>query len=479
MTDMNEKSQSYIWYKFLLVLIISIGIVLISTKITSYKMFIIIIFMLFAFLGIIILFKKKYLEKVFIIIFFTCIPFFTEINFSERYDFHVNIKEYYTFNYIHILILPFLYITLKNIKKVKVGWDLSILFLFNIICIIGIINAINPSAAFFSYIRFIILTIIYIYISRILDFEKYSNSIYVSLTIGLIIQFIIGIFQKILNGPVGLGILGESVTVFRVSVTGYEKGFSGTFGHPGDFALHALMILTINLFSKRIDRVIRNAGISISTIIIILSAGRSSILIMIFIFSIYYIIEIFRFDVKKFITYISSLMVAIFLCIVFREKLILIINRFAQSDIQKQLESRLTHFSVGFYYIKRNPLLGLGLNNYLDNTYRDFPNKFGTHFSLSNPIHNIFILYAVELGIIGLAIFIVFLISTIKRAQITKRLVDSRTKSLINGCILAIFAWGMYSLQGWASSKTRGLLMLFISCGILANQYYKIRYKKE
>ena len=188
---------------------------------------------------------KIKLEKILIIIFGYSIPFCVDINLIYREDYHIVSKEYYKFNIVQIFALIFLFIILKNIKKIKLDIDLSIILLFDVVCIASIFYSINPKAAFYDSIRYIIITIIYIYFSRLFKNELYGKTLINSLVFGLGIQLSLGFLQKLKGGALGLYFLGESRTVFRSNVSGYEMGMSGTFGHPGPYALYSLFILWI------------------------------------------------------------------------------------------------------------------------------------------------------------------------------------------------------------------------------------------
>jgi len=77
------------------------------------------------------------------------------------------------------------------------------------------------------------------------------------------------------------------------------------------------------------------------------------------------------------------------------------------------LSRRLELNRSAFLMIKKNPLLGVGLGNFLV----QLPNfwQVNERIRFLQPVHNIFLLVGAETGLIGLAIFIWFLFLTFKK----------------------------------------------------------------
>lgn len=468
------KNKSLI--KNILISLIALFLGLISCFFLKSKEGLYLLFALFLLYGVLFIFyRNKFdLEKSIIMLFILFIPFMTELKINNNIDdFHIVAKMSYGFNYIHLFCLYFLIKIFKNINKCKLNSDLIILFILHLVCIVSIIRSINPLAGFYDYIRYLVITIIYIYFSRIFDYKKYKDMIAFCLVTGMGIQLILGILQIIKGSGLGLRILGESGDVFRLGVTGYERGFSGTFGHPGPIALYANIILIMFLFDKETKKTYRNWALIISTIIIIMAAGRTSILIMLLVYGFYFAFESRL--LKKIILIFVLLISTVIALSVFSNEFNIILARFTDSDMNQQYDNRLEHVLVGIEYIKQKPLLGLGLNNYLDNTYRDYPASFYDNFLLWNPIHNAAIQYAVEIGIIGVSTFYYFLLSNLVLYFKIKNKIKISEKNVLKGSVLVIVIWIIYGFQGWGGIQTRSLLMLFLNCSLISNKYYKLK----
>lgn len=469
--DKNSTTNKYYYF---MVIFISIYLGILSCIFPKEKtgMYILIIMMMIF----IVLFLAKVsrftFEESMIILFFLFLPFMTELNLYVRDDYHIVAKEYYRFNYLHLFTIYFFIKIIINIKRVKKGIDIYLLLLFNLICIFSIFRARNIIAGFQDYFRYLNITIVYIYFSRVCDLKKYKNYVMNSLFIGLCIQLILGLLQKVKGGRLGLTIIGEGNEVFRLGVDGYEKGMSGTFGHPGPMGLYCDFILIIFLFNRTMNKKIRAIGIAISSSIIILTAGRTSILIMVGIFSIYLFSNCIKFNIKNIMTAVGVSLILIFGVITFNEELKPIISRFVSSDMEFQYSNRLSHVEVGMEYVKKSPIIGLGLNNYLDNTYNDYPLSFYNNFLLWNPIHNMYIQYTVEVGIVGISVLMLYLITFFIMYFKLRSKVNYEERTVYKGSLLILIVWLIYGLQGWGGIQTRSLLVILISCSLISNTYY-------
>ena len=86
---------------------------------------------------------------------------------------------------------------------------------------------------------------------------------------------------------------------------------------------------------------------------------------------------------------------------------------------QETIRQRLALAQVAVAMIKTQPLAGVGLNNFISQL-PSFWQPFGQTYWLQ-PVHNLFLLISAETGLVGLLIFIWFLILTFKRLFIRHR----------------------------------------------------------
>lgn len=460
--------------KYLLTLILMVsGLMYIDNMILN-------ILVLIIMCGMIIFTINKFdIEKMLIMFFFLFIPFLRDYDFSTIGDFHTVTKPYYTFNFMHIFSIIFLCIILKNISKIEIGGDIILLAIFNIVCICSGFYAMNSSASYFDAFRILNISILYVYFSRVFDYKKYKCLVMKILILTVTIQFLIGILQILIGGPIGLGILGESKDVFRAGVSGFEKGMSGTFGHPGPFALYSLIVISFIMFDNELKGIYRKFGVVICTLNICIAAGRTCIALMAIIYIIYGVNSLKNIDTKKIIYTIIIGFIAIIGSILMYEKILALVNRFISSDISAQFENRLYHYEIAFEYIKQKPLLGWGLNNYLDLSYYNHPIRFKTNFFFNNPIHNAYLLYAVEIGIFGSLIFVLFLLNGFKKYKKSKNYLDENIINILKGYLSGILVYSIYNFQGWGGIQTRSLLLIFILNAFIYKIKKSIEYNED
>lgn len=464
-----------------IVIMLSIMVIALISLNTLINNFFITTFFLVALIGLfILLFMNFNMEKTIIAVFFITIPFFRDYADDRIYyqDYHMLTKPFYVFNMMQLFSLLFLFFIWKNRNKLKRNMSIILLGIFTIICFASSFYAVNFKASVFDAFRYLQILIIYIYFSQICDIKNLKGIITKSLIIGLTIQLIIGILQIIYDGPVGLGFIGESSTVFRVGMSGLEKGISGTLEHPGPLGLYACTVLGLILFDVNINKKIRLIGIVIATLTIILTFGRTTIMVMALLYIAYIFIITKNLTIKKILILFTSIFILVAIVGVFHKDVYSLISRFTDSDLQEQVQNRSQHVDLALYYIKQNPIFGSGLNNYLDLTYRDFPMQFYSNFFLKNPIHNEFLLYAVEIGILGVSVFIAIILNSFYNFyRLYKSYVNDKEKMIIIGYLFNVLYYIVYCFQGWGGLKTRSLIMFFISIAFI-NFYYKEKFSQ-
>lgn len=83
---------------------------------------------------------------------------------------------------------------------------------------------------------------------------------------------------------------------------------------------------------------------------------------------------------------------------------------FEASPKEQAVVLRIYYNDIALDIIKQNPLLGIGIGNFVWFLYQNFQFK---ETWLYQPVHNLFLLIASEIGILGLIIFILFLVRVI------------------------------------------------------------------
>jgi hypothetical protein len=111
-----------------------------------------------------------------------------------------------------------------------------------------------------------------------------------------------------------------------------------------------------------------------------------------------------------------------------------------------------------FLQIKQHPFIGVGYKNYVDAAHKYFSN-----YPSINPVHNIYLLMWVELGLAGLIAFLTFIISMLYRAL--SRYDDPMVVTLIS-IIGALVFIGLF--DHYLYSYMAGVIIFFSAFGLLA-----------
>lgn len=123
-----------------------------------------------------------------------------------------------------------------------------------------------------------------------------------------------------------------------------------------------------------------------------------------------------------------------------------------QLSTEEALVQRLHLNQTALEMIKQSPIIGVGLNNFIPRLPDFWPKLTTTRFL--QPVHNIFLLVAAETGLIGLLIFLWFLILTFKKLLITNN------QSLITA-LSAILALGLFD-HYWLTLQQTQLLFTIV-----------------
>jgi|AP95_1055475.scaffolds.fasta_scaffold04750_3 hypothetical protein len=158
-------------------------------------------------------------------------------------------------------------------------------------------------------------------------------------------------------------------------------------------------------------------------------------------------------------------------------------SRFLESSVgEPAIQERLFFNEVGLDTVRQNyPQLffGVGIGNFVNHYMQSLPD-LAPH--LYQPVHNLFILIASEIGVLGLLVFVIFLVSLFKKSlQSFFRLSypHDREQMMMIFSLFFIFHFlffiSLYDHYFWTLQQ--GGLMFWISLGLLAGgtRYYNKR----
>lgn len=198
-----------------------------------------------------------------------------------------------------------------------------------------------------------------------------------------------------------------------------------TFSHPNSMAGFYLLIFVFSLFATtktHLEKKIRYALITLSMLIVLISFSKLT-LILLAIFWIVYVIKHYASRCK--ICLCAKLFVILFPILLFA----------SGSGDPYTLTKRLQGYSIGFEYMLKNFLFGSGIGQHIIILSKNI--NFLKIDIVPQPIHNIFIILCIELG---LPIFILCVMGMYKIA----RNVLVYKKSMFMFLVIVIIATGMF-----------------------------------
>ena len=305
------------------------------------------------------------------------------------------------------------------------------------------------------------------------------NGIFMGLAVTAILHLLLAICYPVLDMEVVIKLFDNDATTRSEE----RVGAVGTMGHPNVLGTYASYYFTffvacfITNFKRRESGLLAGAAF----IVIVLSASRSALvaavmaLIAIVIFYIYR-----RYKLVSLQNIIKAIIpLGILIAILISGPL-----NFLFSDLENLDEmttSRLMHYYCGYEIFQDHPLIGVSLNNHLfyltENTSAVI---FEQAFDMSGiwrpeeyffvtPIHNIWIIMIVELGLIGalpIMGFVLYYIATFKRRT---QISANRYYNIINITGLGIiFCQLIQGSSDWAplTPQVLNLSLMFIALSL-------------
>lgn len=289
--------------------------------------------------------------------------------------------------------------------------------------------------------------------------EIINNIILKSLLFIVFIQLFLVILQIIVDHELGLNFIGEGQMTRRAGTP--FPAVTGTFGHTGPLSLF-FSICSVIFFPYLMAEKNRAPilGFVLSFLGIILTFSRTSLLVIFIILLIewFLIKKFYREKILKSRVVLISIVVSLFI-LLFSP---LIIDRFlslVNNTVDSQISNRWIHYAMAWEYIKNNPIIGYGLNNWSYTTKTSFvtTSELYDQFFYDNPVHNLYLLLWYEGGVFLLLSFLNILI------QVIKKLMTNVKQNIINiGLVCSILVIMLYGFFGWALFVGSQLLyMLF------------------
>jgi O-antigen ligase len=360
------------------------------------------------------------MSRLFLGLFLFCLPFqirsyiyggsfFITGNFSPYTTFFVYFTDIF-------LLLSFLFWgvalfrgEIKNEIEIGQKTISAAIIAFLVVGLSGVFFSPDKNLSFLLSFRFILFFLLYILIvNGVLN----RHEIIRFLLAGILLQAFIGIAQYFLQRSVGLSFFGESAIgpdvegVAKMDWNGAKivRAY-GTFAHANIFggALFIALIFSIYEFGDKLKFLLPIVAILIMALVFTFS--RSAFFALIAAFLLYISINDSRTSLKYVIFGVSLLL---FFIVVFDLESIFLQRFLFSGDVESGME-RMQYFDISKNMLMSNPF-GVGLGGFI---------PFMQNYSVAKlepwvfqPVHNVVMLAANELGVIGVAI-IIFLVGII------------------------------------------------------------------
>lgn len=297
-----------------------------------------------------------------------------------------------------------LFLILLNFKRlIKVFQTKKIIFLFLILALVSAFSLV-PWISFYWMIRFVILLSIgtIFYKSKIISIER---MVLAFATTGAV-ELFLSVMQIIKKSSVqGLFyFLGEryfslsTPGIAKISINGIASLRAyGTFSHPNSMAGFYLFLyfFVLTLDDKKISFYLKIFSQLIFSLLIFVSFSKTALIVYL-VFNLFYLLkknwksELCRPCV------LARVMVLVIMSFVF------LVPRGDSLTLYKRFSLNINAVKI----IMQKPIIGVGLGNYLL-AQKQFSSQF--YDLLNQPVHNIFLLYFSETGLVlGLFIILIF-----------------------------------------------------------------------
>ena len=366
-----------------------------------------------------------------------------------------------------LIICSVIYIKKVNAPKGKVSKSTSIIFVFLLIVVITFLGAINQQLYFYGLIKLMEAIVLYFLLTKInID----SLKIRIAFIASMFIHSILGIYQFFSQSVWAnkyLGIAEQISSQGGVSVL--EGSFGrllrayGGFSHPnifGGFLVIAILFLIGIFLTQKKKLILFYFTLSILFSALILIFSRSAFLAL---FLSLFVLLIYSLSKRG---YLKKVMPVLIILLLISSISFVLFNDFFKTRIQQQerleIKSNIERVALknqALSLLNENWFLGYGINNYIFVVHENIDSTLNVWEY--QPVHNVYLLILVELGILGFLAYAYLLIFSLYKAFSSNNL-NKIILGLIILSILIINFWDHYFWTYWS-----GLVITFLIIGLI------------
>lgn len=142
-----------------------------------------------------------------------------------------------------------------------------------------------------------------------------------------------------------------------------------------------------------------------------------------------------------------------------------LLDRFLNAP-ESSFTTRLLLAEIAFNMILDSPLIGVGLNNFV--YAMPAYDSFGVHHYFPHPVHNMYLLIASEIGLLGLLSFALFFVLFFVRVFRGLRGLSVFEANIVKGALISFFMLFLTGVQGWSfrADSIQLLLVMYASLAL-------------
>jgi putative inorganic carbon (HCO3(-)) transporter len=314
------------------------------------------------------------------------------------------------------------------------------LLILLVISILSLINASEVNLGLFQILQLLKVYLLFFFIFNFVNSKQRYKTVLLALFFALIIELCIGSIQYYINEYIDLGIFSDArPTRFRQLGADSFVGVTGTTSTVHIFSSYLVMLLPIffsaYIAEDRSSRKIIYLPVLIGGVILLIFTFSRSGWIGFVVMALCYLFLAGLFSENRFKTILMSSLLAVIIVVlisIFWEPIFLRIT----GDDHGAAFSRIPMMIIALEIIKSNPIIGIGINNYIH--VAPFYDPTGLTYTYLQPVHNVFLQLTAEVGIIGLLAFFWFLWKIFKMGITTIKITDKYFKYQLIGILSGI-----------------------------------------
>ncbi len=364
-----------------------------------------------------------------------------------------------------LLVLVFVMFLLYRAKQdtegnIDIIWILVGIFEFFVF--VSIFFAPEIKLAIYAYIRFLFgLALFFLVSNPLFDSQK----LLISFLGGSFIEAVLGIWQFLFQASfeskwLGIArhfawVLGDSVV--ETAMGRWLRAYGG-LDHPNIFGgLMAVSILFLFIFIKRRSSIFC-AALFVYWTAFIFSFSRAAWLGVLGGLIFYFLASILKKEHRVFIikSILSIFVLTIILSLIYNDLFFARLNSQNRLEL-KSNEERIYLLQEAKYLIRKHIVFGTGIGNYNIAVFKEIDNSRPSY--AYQPVHNVFLLIGVEVGVFGLISFLIFIFYLIY-------LLWQKHNFGALSILLSIFIMIMFDHWWW--SLHFGILLFWFILGILS-----------